>query len=183
MSHIANLLISRRSVRKYSEELLSPEETELILQAALLSPTSKNSHSWEFIIIEEKEMLQKLSMCKPESGKFIANAALAIVVIGNPLLSDVWIEDASIASFAMQMQAEDIGIKSCWVQVRNRNFSETITSGEHLNDLLNIPMPLEVLSIVSFGKSQKPRSPHDVDSLLWEKMHIGKYELGSNDSE
>lgn len=183
MSNITNLLISRRSVRKYSDELLAPEETELILQAALLSPTSKNSHSWNFIIIEDKEMLQKLSICKPESSKFIADAALAIVVLGNPLLSQAWIEDASIASFAMQMQAEDIGIKSCWVQVRNREFTETITSGEYINDLLNIPMPLEVLSIIAFGKNQKPRSPHDVDTLLWEKIHIGKYTLESDDSK
>ncbi|MFA6701270.1 MAG: nitroreductase family protein [Dysgonamonadaceae bacterium] len=183
MSHITNLLISRRSVRKYSDELLAPEETELILQAALLSPTSKNSHSWNFIIVEDKEMLQKLSICKPESGKFIADAALAIVVVGNPLLSQAWIEDASIASFAMQMQAEDLGIKSCWVQVRNREFSETVTSGEYINDLLNIPMPLEVLSIIAFGKNQKPRTPHDVDALLWEKIHIGKYPLESDDSK
>lgn len=183
MSNITNLLISRRSVRKYSDELLLPEETELILQAALLSPTSKNSHSWNFIVVEDKEMLQKLSVCKPESGKFIADAALAIVVVGNPLLSQAWIEDASIASFAMQMQAEDLGIKSCWVQVRTREFSETVTSGEYINDLLNIPMPLEVLSIIAFGKNQISRTPHDVDALLWEKIHIDKYTLESDDSE
>ena len=155
MNSFQQLQIRRRSIRKYSEELLSPDETKKILEAALLSPTSKNRHSWEFIAVEEKEMLVKLSKCKPKSAEFIADAALLVVVLGNPLVSDAWVEDASIASINMQMQAEELGIGSCWIQVRNRLFSETVTASEYINDLLDIPMPLEVLCVISFGKKEK----------------------------
>ena len=147
----------------------------MILKAALLSPTSKNSHSWQFVVVEDKEMLQKLANCKPHGSNFVANCALAIVVLGNPLVSDVWIEDASIASFAMQLQAEDIGVGSCWVQVRERQFDENITAADYVRNALEIPMPYEVLSIIAFGKKEKERKPNDVEALLWENVHIGEF--------
>lgn len=180
MQDFNTLLVNRRSYRKYLNEPLSGDEVQLILEAALLSPTSKNKHSWEFVVVEDKEMLAKLSNCKPHSANFVADAALAVVVIGNPLESDVWIEDASIAAINMQLQAEELGVGSCWVQVRNREFTETITAGEYINDILDIPMPMEVLCIVAFGKKEKPRSPNNVDNLLWEKVHIGKFKYSED---
>ncbi|NLJ00590.1 MAG: NAD(P)H nitroreductase [Bacteroidales bacterium] len=175
MNNFQQLQIRRRSIRKYREELLSPDETKKIFEAALLSPTSKNRHSWEFIAVEDKEMGEKLSKCKPKSAEFIADAALLVVVIGNPLVSDAWVEDASIAAINMQMQAEELGIGSCWIQVRNRFYSENVTSGEYINDLLEVPMPLEVLCIIAFGKKEKERTPADIENLHWEKVHIGTY--------
>ncbi len=170
-----NLLVKRRSYRKFTDELLTPEETQGIMEAALLSPTSKNKHSWEFVVVENKEMLQKLAACKPNSATFIADAALAVVVIGNPLLSEVWIEDASIASINMQLQAEDFDLGSCWVQIRGRMYSETISSSEYICDILEIPHPLEVLCVLAFGRKIKDRSPNQTDELLWEKVHVEKY--------
>ena len=177
MSNFQNLLIKRRSIRIFTDDLLLPEETEQILKAALLSPTSKSSHSWQFVVVEDKEMLQKLSKCKPHSATFIEECALAVVVLGNPLVSDVWIEDASIASIAMQLQAEDIDMGSCWVQIREREHNESTPSADYVSDLLDIPMPFEVLSIIAFGKKQKERRPNNIENLTWENVHIGKYEL------
>ena len=175
MKSFQQLQIKRRSIRKYTEELLSSDETKLILEAALLSPTSKNKHSWEFIAVEDKKTLKALSECKPHSATFIADATLAVVIAGNPLLSNACIEDASIAAINMQMQAEELNIGSCWVQVRDRNYSETVSTGEYINDLLDIPMPLEVVCVISFGKKEKDRTPADINNLRWEKVHIGKY--------
>lgn len=175
MSNFQNLLLKRRSIRKFTEELLLPDETQKILEAALLSPTSKNKRSWEFIVVEDKGILEQLSKCKPHSADMIGRAALAIVVLGNPLESDVWIEDASIAAINMQLQAEELNIGSCWVQVREREFSETTSSGEYINNLLNVPIPLETLCVIAFGKKEKERTPNNLENLLWEKVHIGKF--------
>ena len=175
INNFRNLLIKRRSARKFTNELLSPEETKTILEAALLSPTSKNKRAWSFIALEDKEMLAKLAKCKEHGASFIADAALAIVVLGNPLESDVWIEDASIAAINMQLQAESLGIGSCWVQVRERFFSETILATQYISDLLNVPIPLEVLCVIAFGKKEKERSANDVEKLHWEKVRVGKY--------
>lgn len=175
MEDFNTLLLNRRSCRKYLEEPLSGDEVQLILEAALLSPTSKNSHSWEFIAVEDKEMLLKLARCKPQNAAFLAHATLAVVVLGNPLESDVWIEDASIASINMQLQAEALNIGSCWVQVRERSFSETITSSEYISELFGVPMPLEAVSIIAFGRRAKLLKPNNPDQLKWEKIHIGKF--------
>lgn len=175
MSNFHNLLINRRSTRRFKDELLKPEETEMILSAALLSPTSKNSHSWQFIVVDDKEMLEKLSRSKEHGNKFVADCALAVVVLGNPIVSDVWVEDASIASIAMQLQAEDIGIGSCWVQIRERQYNDHISAEDHIRDLLDIPMPYEILSIIAFGKKEKELTPNDTDALLWENVHIAEF--------
>ena len=175
MSNFHNLLINRRSTRRFKNELLKPEETEMILSAALLSPTSKNGHSWQFIVVDDKEMLEKLSRSKEHGSKFVADCALAVVVLGNPIVSDVWVEDASIASIAMQLQAEDIGIGSCWVQIRERQYNDYISAEDHIRDLLDIPMPYEILSIIAFGKKEKERTPNDTDALMWENVHIAKF--------
>ncbi len=175
MSNFHDLLIKRRSIRRFNDELLQPEETEMILKAALLSPTSKNSHSWQFIVVDDKEMLEKLSRSKEHGSKFVADCALAVVVLENPLVSDVWVEDASIASIAMQLQAEDIGIGSCWVQIRKRQHNEQIPADDYIRNLLEIPMPYEVLSIIAFGKKEKERRPNDIEGLLWENVHIGEF--------
>ena len=134
-------------------------------------------------MVEDKDMLEKLSVSKPQNAAFIANAALAVVVLGNPLESDVWIEDASIASTNMQLQAEALDIGSCWVQIRDRNFSDVVTSAEYINELLDIPMPLQVLSIISFGRKQKQKNPANLDNLLWEKIHIGKFSIPKNNDD
>lgn len=90
------------------------------MKAALMAPTSKRSNAWQFIVVDDKETLKKLSFCKEQASQFIADAALAVVVTADPLASDVWIEDASIASIYLQLQAEDMGLGSCWVQLRER---------------------------------------------------------------
>ena len=68
-------------------------------------------------------MLAKLSVCKPAGAAFLKDCALAVVVLANVMESDVWVEDASIASIYMQLQAEDLGLGSCWCQIRIRNVS------------------------------------------------------------
>lgn len=170
-----DLLVRRRSIRHYTDDLLSPQQTHLILSAALLSPSSKNQQACEFIAIDDKDQLALLSNCKVGGATFVDQAALAVVVIANPLLSDVWIEDAAVAATNMQMQAEALGIGSCWVQIRERMHSETLTSAEYVNDILDIPMPMQPVCLITFGMKKQAIAPHNEEELKWEKIHVGKY--------
>ena len=120
MESFATLIKSRRSTRKFTDQLLNPEQVEMILKAALMAPASKRKNPWQFVVVEDKEMLAKLSVCKPAGAAFLKDCALAVVVLANVMESDVWVEDASIASIYMQLQAEDLGLGSCWCQIRNR---------------------------------------------------------------
>ena len=94
MESFAELIKNRRSIRKFTNQLLSPEQVESLLKAALMAPSSKRSNAWQFVLVENKEMLQKLASCKKNGSTFLETAALAIVVLANPMESDVWVEDA-----------------------------------------------------------------------------------------
>lgn len=162
-------------MRKFTSEELAPEEVVTLLKAALMSPTSKRSNSWQFIAVDDKETLDKLSRCKEHGAAFLADAALAIVVMADPLASDVWIEDASVASILIQLQAEDMGLGSCWIQVRERFTATGMSSDEYVHGILDIPLQLQVLSIIAIGHKGMERKPFDEEHLQWEKVHINKY--------
>ena len=175
MNNFQDLITKRRSTRKFTEELLKPEEVELLLKAALKSPASKSKNPWQFIVVEDKEQLVRLSQCKAAGSKPLENCVLAIVVVADPLSSDVWIEDASIASIMIQLQAKDLGLGSCWIQIRERFTVNDESSGEYIREMLDIPLQLQVLSIIAIGHKAQERSPFDDEKLQWEKVHIGKY--------
>lgn len=162
-------------MRKFTEEELSQEQVVTLLKAALMAPASKRSNSWQFIAVDDKEILKQLAHCKEQASSFIADAALAIVVTADPLASDVWIEDASIASILIQLQAEDLGLGSCWVQVRERQAANGMPSDEFVREVLDIPLQLQVLSIIAIGHKGMERRPFNEDHLQWEKIHINKF--------
>jgi nitroreductase len=175
MTSFSELVKARRSTRKYTEELLTPEQVELILKAGLMSPSSKRTTPWQFVAVEEKEVLRKLATCKPQGARFLESCALAIVVLANVMESEAWIEDASIASILMQLQAEDLGLGSCWCQIRGRRTADNTEAAQYVRDLLHIPYQLEVLSIIGIGHKTQENMPFDESRLQWEKVHTGTY--------
>ena len=175
MENFSELIKNRRSMRKFTDEELSQEQVVTLLKAALMAPTSKRSNGWQFIAVDDKETLEKLSHCKEQAYAFIADAALAIVVTADPLASDVWIEDASIASIMLQLQAEDLGLGSCWVQIRERYAATGMPSDEYVRSVLDIPLQLQVLSVIAIGHKGMERKPFDESHLQWEKIHINKF--------
>lgn len=175
MENFSDLITRRRSMRKFTNQELTQEEVVSLFKAALMSPTSKRTNCWQFIAVDDKETLEKLSLCKESSSAFIKDAALAIVVLADPLTSDVWIEDASIASIMIQLQAEDLGLGSCWVQLRERFTSSGISSNEYVHEVLDIPLQLQALSIIAIGHKGMERKPFDESHLQWEKIHINKF--------
>ena len=145
MENFSELIKNRRSMRKFTDEELTQDQVVALMKAALMSPSSKRSNSWQFVAVDDKEVLKELSHCKERASSFIADSALAIVVMADPLASDVWIEDASIASIMIQLQAEDLGLGSCWVQVRERFTATGMPSDEFVHGILVIPL-LSLLS-------------------------------------
>ena len=185
MESFSELIKTRRSMRKFTEEELTQEQVVTLMKAALMAPTSKRSNAWQFIVVDDKETLKKLSFCKEQASQFIADAALAVVVTADPLAtvsythltlaSDVWIEDASIASIYLQLQAEDMGLGSCWVQLRERFTASGMSSNEYVHEVLDMPLQLQALSIIAIGHKGMERKPFNEDNLQWEKIHLNKY--------
>jgi nitroreductase len=140
-----------------------------------MSPSSKSKRDWQFVVVDERHALEKLADAKDMGGQFLKDAVLAIAVLGNPLENDCWIEDCSIAAISMQYQAEELGLGSCWVQMRNRGLSDGTTADEVAKGVLGIPEDMQVLCVLAFGHKAEERKPQSEDRLKWENVHINSF--------
>ena len=98
MTDFKTLAQTRRSHRKFTTEEIDPDDLKLILRAALMSPTSKSQRAWQFVVVDDKLDLQKLADAKNLGSQFLKDAPVAIVVLGDPMQNDCWVEDGSIAA-------------------------------------------------------------------------------------
>jgi nitroreductase len=178
MENLHQLLLERHSIRRYTDQPLNQDDVKTILEAALLAPSSKSARPWNFVVVEDKTMLERLTACKAFGSKPIAAAAMAVVVLADPAKSDMYIEDASIAAMMMHVQAAALGIGSCWIQIRERFAADGESSETIVRELLGIPENLVVECIVTFGYKDEDRKPVDPSKLLWEKVHIGQWNPG-----
>ncbi len=170
-----DMLLKRRSCRKFEDKAVEAEKKEKLLQVAQLAPTGKGTRPWEFVVIENKETLQKLGGCRNPNQPFLPETPLAIVVLGNTQKTDTWIEDASIASVVIQLEAEKLGLGSCWVQIRLRESNQGMSSEEYVRKLLGIPEHLAVLSIIAVGYPRETKPAHTLDEVDQAKIHIETY--------
>ncbi len=175
MENLHQLLLQRHSIRRYTDAPVAADDVRTILEAALLSPSSKSVRPWQFVVVEDKEMLARLAACKPAGAAPVAGCAFAVVVTASPEKSECWLEDASIAAEMMQLQACDLGIGSCWVQVLGRSTADGELSEDFVQEALDIPPYYKVVCIMTFGYKNEERRPVDPSKLLWEKVHIGRW--------
>ena len=175
MTNFKDLVQLRRSHRKFTDEEIDSEDVRLILRSALMAPTSKGQRAWQFVVVDNKMDLEKLSDAKDMGGQLIKGAAMAVVVLGDPVQNDCWVEDGSIAAISMQYQAEELGLGSCWVQMRGRGLSDGTTADTVIRGILDIPDNLCVLCVIAFGHKADERKPQNEDKLKWEQVHLNKY--------
>jgi nitroreductase len=160
----------RRSHRKFTEEAVSKDDIKLILRSALMSPTSKGQRNWQFVVVEDKEKIAALSTAKDLGGQFLATAPVCIAVFGDASENDCWVEDGSIAAISMQYQAEDLGLGSCWAQMRARGLKDGTPADVSIQKILSIPENLSCLCILGIGHKADERKPQNEDKLKWENV-------------
>jgi nitroreductase len=165
------VLLERRSIRKYKSKKIEKEKLKQILAAGKLAagkvaPSGKNKKPWEFLVIEDKEILKKLSMVKPKGGLFLAETPASIAVIGREDLSDTWVEDCSIASTFIQLEACNQGLGSCWVQMKDRFTKDGGDAEEAAKEILEIPNNKRLLCIISLGYPDQERPAYKEEDLL-----------------
>ena len=170
------LLKKRRSIRIFQDRKVEKEKIYQIMQAALLAPSSKNNSPWKFIVVDDKEILLKLSEAKEHGSKLLAKSPLAIVVLADPEQSDVWIEDASIATTLIIMEAQQSGLGSCWIQLRRRYHSGGQDSEAYLRGVLNIPDNLHILCMVAIGYPDEIKPEKKIPEEKWAHIFLNKFE-------
>lgn len=170
-----DLLRSRRSIRQFEKRPVEQSKVNLLVEAALRSPSSRGFDPWEFIVVDNPEIIDSLSTAKPHGASFLANAPLAIVVCADPDKSDVWVEDVSIAAIILHLAATDIGLGSCWIQLRKRERDATQTASEYAAEVLGLPTGMKVSSIMAIGYPAQHPTPHPDDSLHRDKVSVNQY--------
>lgn len=166
-----DLLRKRRSIRKFQEQKLEPQQVEQLVKAALMAPSSRARRPWEFLVVDDRELLQKLALCKEHGASFLAEAPLGIVVAADPGKCDVWVEDSSICALLLHLTATAMGLGSCWIQVRERWHNDRKTASAYVKELVHLPDPFQVLAIVAIGYPAEQKNPNEDSKLPYQKVH------------
>ena len=172
---LLEIMEKRRSIRSYTGESIPKGKLETILAAGLLSASGRKRRPWEFIVVQDKETLLKLSKSRAHGASMLEQAGAAIVVFADPKKTDVWTEDCSIAMANMHLMADSLGIGSCWIQVRMREAADGRTTDEYVKELLNVPDNYTIEAILSLGIPKESVPPHDLNELPQEKIHWERF--------
>ena len=172
---ILDILRKRRSIRSYEDRPVEPEKIERVLQAALLSASSKGIRPWNFILVDEPDLLQALGRAKPHGSDFIGKAAFAVVICADIDKAAAWIEDCSIAAIGMQLAIEEEGLGSCWVQIRDRSAPDGRPASEYIKETLDIPSNFDVEAVIAAGYPAVQKAPYSLQDLQWKKVSRNKF--------
>ena len=175
MNGLDSMLKKRRSIRSYKPHSVPKELVDSMLEALLLSPTSKGIASRSIIVVDEEEKLSRLAACKAHGSDFLKEAPLGIVIAADTEKAAAWIEDCSIAAITLQYAAEELGLGSCWIQVRERQSPDGGTASDYIRGELGLPAQFEVETIISVGYPAETLPPHSPDSLDRSALHYNGY--------
>lgn len=171
------VLTRRRSVRKFLPTTPSHEVLLDIVHDANTAPSSRNMHTTRFMIIEDRETIDKIAEMRDYGSGFMTGAPAAIVVMGDTTKTDLWRENCAISATILQLSIVNHGLASCWVHVADRPRIHEKPDSEraetYLRTFLDIPEDWKVECVVALGYSDfepKPLPEWDSEStILWHK--------------
>ncbi len=140
-------LLTRRSIRKFTNEPVSQEDVLALLRAGMQAPSANNSQPWHFIVVQERERLDKITEYHPWS-KMCLEATLAIIVCAHVppgKLYDMWIQDCAAASQNILLAAHILGLGGVWLDVHPRE--ERVAGTKALFELPEYIRPFSILAL------------------------------------
>lgn len=165
--------LSRRTVRKFKEKKVEKEVVMELMKTALVSPSGRNGKPYEFVVIDDKETIKKLSVSKESGAGFAADAPLMIVIFGH--VNPTWDDDCAIASTIIQLKAHDLGLGSCWIQTKEKVDSEGNATDESIKKILGAPSELKVHNMIALGYPDEEKPAYTDDDADMAKLHFNKF--------
>lgn len=145
----------RRSVRKYSDRPVEKEVLDAVVKVAQTAPSSRNSKSSAFMIIEDKDTLEALSQMRDSGSGLLAGAQSAVVVMGDETKTDLWVDNCAISATFVQLAVTAMDLVSCWVHVNGRPRlkaePEGATAEDYVTELLGIKDGLRPYCVIAIG--------------------------------
>lgn len=149
-------IFNRKSVRKYKDIGISDEIVETLLKAAMQAPSAGNEQPWEFIILRNKETMEKITAFHPYSDMLL-NTDVAIVICGDvskEVFEGYWVQDCSAATENILIAAETMDLGAVWLGVYP--MEDRVAA---LKELLQLPESVIPLAIVPVGYPDENVAP------------------------
>lgn len=153
-----DFILSRRSIRKYTGEPVTDEEILSVLKAAMSAPSAGNQQPWHFIVIRDREILDRI----PEFHQYaqmMRDAPAAIMVCGDESLEKFkgfWEQDCSAATQNALIAAHSLGLGAVWVGIHPVEFRV-----EQCRKLLDIPEGVIPFSVIPLGHPDEEKPPSE----------------------
>ncbi len=164
----------RRSIRRFEDRPVEKEKILRLLEAAFLAPSGRNIRPWHFVVITDRDIIRKLADAK-SGARPLTTAPLAIVVAADEDTTDIWIEDSSIAADHIHLAATDLGLGSCWIQIRGRqNIQSDQTAEQYVRQLVGLPECFRITCIIAVGYPAEHKPPHD-PRIEFDKVSLNHY--------
>ncbi len=170
--YIMDVIFKRRSVRSYLDKPVEKEKIEKLLSAAMQAPSAKNQQPWEFLVLESKEVLDKLSNVHQFAG-FLSKASAAIIILKNE-------EGLTVANKAEQdlgacvqnilLEATELELGTCWIGIYPDEDRITF-----IEEMFDMPSHVQPFAIVSIGYPKKEDAHRFTDRYNPDKVHYEKY--------
>ena len=145
----------RKSVRKYSDRPVEKEILDAIVKVAQTAPSSRNSKSSAFMIVEDRDTLDALSQMRDYGASPLKSAQAAIVVMGDSSKTDLWVDNCAISATFIQLAVTAMDLVSCWIHINGRPCLKDVPEGEKASDyvanLLGIKDGLRPYCAVAIG--------------------------------
>jgi nitroreductase len=156
-------ILSRRSIRKYKSDPVKPEDIKTLLEAAMAAPSASNRKPWHFIVLTDREKIDKLADAHPYA-KMLYQAPLCIAVLGDKNITKrFWVQDCSAATENLLLAATALGLGTVWLGVYPRE--ERVQS---VREVLKLPehiIPLNLISIGYPAEMKEPRTQYDDEKI------------------
>lgn len=168
MDDTLTIIKKRRSIRKFSDQPVEKEKIQHLLEAAMAAPSAMNAQPWEFVVVTEKEVMDKFR-CALMFAKM--NAPAAICVLGSSRMQKgkagdkFWVQDCSAATENILLAATALGLGSVWVGVHPVTIFK-----RQVSSILNLPDGVTPLNLIYIGypaESKEPRTQYEGKRVQW----------------
>lgn len=164
---------NRRTYRNFINDKTIPKETiQTILKAAFFSPSARNTKKWQFVVVENRQILQQLGDMKPHSHH-ISEASCVIIICSE--YWQYWIEDVSIASENILLEATHQGLASGIAQIHDSSCQHHMDPEDYVRKVLTIPTDINIFAMIALGYPKAPLSPHSEEEYQSNKVHFEKW--------
>jgi nitroreductase len=145
----------RHSVRKYSDRPVEKELLDAIVNVAQTAPSSRNSKSSAFMIVEDRDTLDALSQMRDYGSALLKGAQAAIIVMGDESKTDLWVDNCAISATFIQLAVTAMDLVSCWVHINGRPCVRLEPEGakaeDYVRNLLGIKEGLRPYCVIAIG--------------------------------